>query len=351
MNPVLEDNSLIVLRAKRLLVKSFGEEVVLSRPNRVLSDVLDDAVEDAILEVLKCNFPFDPLVLLLLGSTERRVTVIFCTYSHKLGNYVVRLLVIELSDDARVFSGRQALRVPRFQLARIEPFFDVRFDVLVEVLGVNVQCKRVGVRKENLCSIAPSRLHEVVKKVVHLNLRQIEDRNSDVARFVELHFCHTHLDPHKALVVDRVLLEVRFCNELQGLLSLVHQPNVDSVHHVLASLPKNRVVRELPKVFFEGVSRELLLLDVSLDVGLHPGRLVERQRLVHLGDFATEFHVLPNVSDVSDVFGLRKEVRCKFFDSSKFDLLRSGRVVLKLVVEVFGKFEVHGNEARGEVTQ
>ena len=159
------------------------------------------------------------------------------------------------------------------------------------------------------------------------------------------------MDSYEELVVDRVLLEVRFCDKLRRLLPLVHQPNVNAVHHVLASFSKNRVVRKLPKVLFEGVSRDLPLLHVFLNVGLHPRGFVERESFVNLGDPATEFLVPLDVPNVSNVLGFRKEVRRKFFDSTEFDPIGGRRVILELVVKLLRKLEVHGNEARWKLVK
>ena len=44
VDSVLEDDSFVVLRTQRFLVKRLGENLVLPRPNRVLGDVLDNSV-------------------------------------------------------------------------------------------------------------------------------------------------------------------------------------------------------------------------------------------------------------------------------------------------------------------
>ena len=154
---------------------------------------------------------------------------------------------------------------------------------------MDLQGKRVGVGELHLCTWSPSRLNEVVEEVVHEDFRQVENRDSNVARFVELHLVQSHQYSDEVLVVNRVLLVVRFQDFPQRFLPFVHQPYVNVVHHVLASLSEHRVVSELPKVFLEAVPRLLPLLYVLLDVGLHPGSLIESQRSVNLGDLATEF--------------------------------------------------------------
>ena len=65
-------------------------------------------------DVLPNHDLLDPLVFLLLRSVERLVSVALGLQPDKLRDHVVRLLVFEFTNDARVDASRQALQVSRF---------------------------------------------------------------------------------------------------------------------------------------------------------------------------------------------------------------------------------------------